>query len=163
MTGLELDDFLVERSVDPCRRASSPGDARERGPRWLAFEADVRRALARLKAEALEANAVLPQGTKPKAFSVNAVMRASGRGRTQLYTEHKDLVAEIEQARKDVDAATAGVRMAGRGDSVPVLRRRLAVAEERHRKELAVMASTQLSDLVEKLGPIIRDRTIRNR
>ena len=45
----------------------------------------------------MEANAVLPQGAKPKTFSVNAVMRASGRGRTQLYTEHKDLVAEIEQ------------------------------------------------------------------
>jgi hypothetical protein len=123
------------------------------------FARDVRRALRTLESETLRSIEDGKSGPVPdvRSLSKSRVLKAAGRGRSQLYGAYDFLVTEIEEAQQRVRQALAAIRRR------PVktkddLRRELATARRTADLRVRTVASTSLAQLIAKLGPENRRR-----
>lgn len=135
--------------------------AAPKSAKWHAFETDVRAALTKAREESLKRIAEAEDASKLKVgVSINAVLKSAGRGRTQLYGEHRALVVEIESVQKEIEIALEDKARAGKKQSKAGLKRELKAATQNFDDQIATLASTQMTDLLERLGPALRDRII---
>lgn len=76
------------------------------------FARDIRKALRTLETEALLSIEKAKSGPVPgvRSLSKSSVLRAAGRGRSQLYGAYDFLVTEIEEAQQRVRQALVAIR-----------------------------------------------------
>ncbi len=88
---------------------------------------------------------------------MKSVAEAAGKGRSQIYGAYPYLVAEIRDAMQRVREAAKATRK-----SVPktkdALERELRAVRREAKMQVRTVASTQLADLIERLGPEHRRR-----
>ena len=140
----------------PTGEAVDPPKALPRKGAQVPFVRDVRRALREMEAEAM---VLLSTGASRSMLRlpVSSVVRRAGRGRSQLYGAFPYLAVEIAEAdaRLRSAAKSAGKRVP---KSKERLARELRATTTEAKRKVAVLASTQLADLVKRLGPEFRRR-----
>lgn len=116
-----------------------------------------RRALTRLTKEAIFGLGSDGAGGAGPTISVSSVLAAAGLGRSQLYNAYPHLLAEFATAKERVLAALRR-RGAATSLSKTQLLRDLRQARKDLKARVAAVASTQLADVIKKLGPEFRRR-----
>lgn len=109
-----IEDLVLRQHECVAPLPSHAPSAPRRSPAWCAFEADLRRGLKQLKGAALVR---IRDGKRPLKLSVNAVLRAAKRGRTQFYAAHRDFEARVTRA--DLAAKRLYKRVSGRTAPAP--------------------------------------------
>lgn len=153
-----LEQFRVTHGA-PSATAVAPkaGDhaAKPHNGKYARYETAIRAAIERIKEGEMAAVETAGDPLRHRIrFSVNTVVKAAGVGRTQLYTTHKHLVPLIETARQAVERA---LQERARDQRTTKAGLKQALREERqdHAAALSRLASTQMAELLEALGPMI--------
>jgi hypothetical protein len=154
-----------EQVVLPAPSTSEPGaaPAHRVGPQlrgakkvrgdWRQYDDEVRRVLEQIEAQELLAIETAEQPSQHRIrLSVALVLRAAGRGRTQAYKSHPEIVSLIAEARSRLESALAA-RTSKSTRSRRGRLERIGEVKRKHEAELARVASVQLSELLAAMGP----------
>jgi uncharacterized protein (DUF2164 family) len=120
---------------------------------------DIRKALRTQTAAALAIAGDATRRDRPPLITVASVTRAAGRGRSQLYNAFPYLLDEIREANQRVEVVFRATNKVGprTKESLSAELRRL---RRESKMEVARLASTQLTDLLRRMGPEFRKTEI---
>ena len=131
------------------------------GPLSLRTERRVASALLaidKLKKQEMLELAASPNPEKHRIrFSASLVAREAKIGRTQLYEGNSTIRIAIESARAEIDAAWTARCTKRRPISKRSLEDRIAELEASHEAQVRRLASSQLADLIARMGPYIEE------